>query len=46
MIIVHQKGDLNNQDFELTMDEMNAIDSININSRLSYDPDNCDFSIL
>lgn len=33
-------------DFELTADEMKAIDSININSRLRYDPDNCDFSIL
>lgn len=33
-------------DFSLTEDEMNAIDGININSRLRYDPDNCDFSIL
>jgi diketogulonate reductase-like aldo/keto reductase len=33
-------------DFELTSEEMIAIDSININSRLRYDPDNCDFSIL
>lgn len=33
-------------DFELTKDEMVAIDGININSRLRYDPDNCDFSIL
>ena len=33
-------------DFELTSNEMKAIDAININSRLSYDPDNCDFSIL
>lgn len=30
-------------DFELTEDEMKAIDSININSRLRYDPDNLDF---
>ncbi len=30
-------------DFELTSDEMDKIDSININSRLRYDPDNCDF---
>ena len=30
-------------DFELTEDEMNAIDSININSRLRFDPDNLDF---
>lgn len=33
-------------DFELTEAEMKAIDGININSRLRYDPDNCDFSIL
>lgn len=30
-------------DFELTEDEMKAIDSININSRLRFDPDNLDF---
>jgi len=33
-------------DFVLTDQEMAAIDSVNINSRLRYDPDNCDFSIL
>lgn len=33
-------------DFELTKEELLAIDSVNINSRLRYDPDNCDFSIL
>ena len=33
-------------DFELTDEEMGQIDGININSRLRYDPDNCDFSIL
>jgi diketogulonate reductase-like aldo/keto reductase len=33
-------------DFELTEEEMGKIDSFNINSRLRYDPDNCDFSIL
>lgn len=33
-------------DFELTSEEMETIDGININSRLRYDPDNCDFSIL
>lgn len=33
-------------DFELTEDEMKTIDGVNINSRLRYDPDNCDFSIL
>lgn len=30
-------------DFELSADEIIAIDNININSRLRYDPDNCDF---
>ncbi len=33
-------------DFELTSEEMQIIDGFNINSRLRYDPDNCDFSIL
>lgn len=33
-------------DFEISNEDMNAIDSININSRLRYDPDNCDFTIL
>jgi diketogulonate reductase-like aldo/keto reductase len=33
-------------DFELTKDEMKTIDDFNINSRLRYDPDNCDFTIL
>lgn len=42
----HQKENLEIFDFELTQEEMKAIDGININSRLRYDPDNCDFSIL
>lgn len=33
-------------DFSLTKEEISRIDSININSRLRYDPDNCDFTIL
>ena len=33
-------------DFKLTADEMDSIDRININARVRYDPDNCDFSIL
>ena len=41
-----QKENIDIFDFELTSEEMLAIDSININSRLRYDPDNCDFSIL
>jgi diketogulonate reductase-like aldo/keto reductase len=33
-------------DFNLTEDEMERIDAFNINARLRFDPDNCDFSIL
>ncbi len=33
-------------DFVLLPEEIEAIDSININSRLRYDPDNCDFTML
>lgn len=33
-------------DFCLTPDEVERIDGININSRLRYDPDNCDFTLL
>lgn len=33
-------------DFQLTSDEVKSIDAININSRLRYDPDNCDFTLL
>lgn len=33
-------------DFELTQKEIEDISKININSRLRYDPDNCDFSQL
>nr|WP_314806550.1 aldo/keto reductase [uncultured Selenomonas sp.] len=42
----HQKENLNIFDFSLTSEEISAIDKININARLRYDPDNCDFSIL
>lgn len=42
----HQKENLGIFDFQLTKDEMVRIDGININSRLRYDPDNCDFTIL
>lgn len=33
-------------DFHLTKEEIENVDSININSRLRYDPDNCDFTLL
>lgn len=42
----HQEENFNIFDFELSDEDMAAIDAININSRLRYDPDNCDFSIL
>lgn len=42
----HQKDNISIFDFELDDEDMRAIDGININSRLRYDPDNCDFSIL
>ena len=42
----HQKENLDIFDFVLTNDEIKAIDGININSRLRYDPDNCDFTLL
>lgn len=42
----HQKSNIDIFDFELTAEDMSLIDGININSRLRYDPDNCDFTIL
>lgn len=42
----HQQENLDIFDFALTPEEMAAIESVNINSRLRYDPDNCDFNIL
>lgn len=42
----HQLENFSIFDFELSPEDMAAIDAININSRLRYDPDNCDFSIL
>ena len=42
----HQLENFSIFDFELSPEDMAALDAININSRLRYDPDNCDFSIL
>lgn len=42
----HIKDNLDINDFELTSGEISHINSININSRLRYDPDNCDFTKL
>lgn len=42
----HQVENFSIFDFELSSEDMTDIDAININSRLRYDPDNCDFSIL
>lgn len=38
-----QKQNIDIYDFSLTDEEIKAIDSININSRLRFDPDNLDF---
>lgn len=40
---VRQKQNIDIFDFSLTEEEIKAIDSININSRLRFDPDNLDF---
>lgn len=40
------KQNINIFDFKLTQEEIESIDAININSRLRYDPDNCDFTLL
>ncbi len=42
----HIKDNANIYDFELTEEEVCKITAININSRLRYDPDNCDFTKL
>lgn len=42
----HNQSNFEVFDFELSKEEMDIIDGLNINSRLRYDPDNCDFTIL
>ena len=42
----HITANLQIFDFFLSQEEIDTIDSFNINSRLRYDPDNCDFPIL
>lgn len=42
----HIKENMEIFDFVLTEEEINTIGHININCRLRYDPDNCDFSKL
>lgn len=41
-----QYENINIFDFQMTEEEIRAIDSININSRLRYDPDNLDFTSI
>jgi len=43
---VHQREDIAIYDFEISKSDMQLINSININSRIRYDPDNCDFYAL
>ena len=42
----HQQEALDIFDFLLSKEEMAIISGFNINSRLRFDPDNCDFTIL
>lgn len=42
----HQLSNFQIFDFQIEKEDMKLIDAININSRLRYDPDNCDFTIL
>lgn len=44
--VEHLIDNVSLDDFELSEDEIKNINSININSRLRYDPDNCDFTKL
>lgn len=42
----HWIENIKTEDFTLTQEEVESITAININSRLRYDPDNCDFRQL
>lgn len=44
--IKHYKENIDIYNFKLTDEEIQKINSVNINSRLRYDPDNCDFKKL
>ena len=44
--IKHYKENMDIEDFELSKEEIQQINSANINSRLRYDPDNCNFRRL
>lgn len=44
--VSHIKENIDITDFSLTEEEIRAISASNINSRLRYDPDNCDFRQL
>lgn len=44
--IEHLMENIQTDDFTLTLEEVDSITAININSRLRYDPDNCDFRQL
>lgn len=42
----HQKENISIFDFNIAKKDMTIIDGLNLNSRLRYNPDNCDFTIL
>lgn len=44
--LAHQRSDIDIFDFAIDGDDMRKIDGLNLNSRLRYDPDNCDFTAL
>lgn len=42
----HQSEDIDIFDFEISESDMKLINGLNINARIRYDPDNCDFRCL